>query len=756
MSRVFKTATTIIALTSLFFLISALAQSANSQAANQSVGSIGIQLQIGNQPPAQVSKVVVESVIEDGPAGKAGLKAGDIITTVDGRAVGSVAEFAIMTTAHAIGSTVTIGYVRNGQQLNTSVTVVERNKLYITWLTKGSEQGDQRAQLQLARAFMVGDFGLAKNEAQAVYWLRKAADQGNAMAQNGLGILYRDAKGVPQDYSKAVYWFRKAADQDNPDGQTNLGVMYQLGWGVKQNYAEAVRWYRKAANQGHALGENNLGTMYQNGRGVAQDYAEAVRWYRKAVDQRNAFAQANLGLMYENGDGLPQDRSLALYWYNKAAEQGNEDAQKAAERLKAAGVEPRTSETNEGESSVAKTQPKLASIVVVTNIPGANVAVDGKQQGVTGSDGRLTIKDLAAGEHELQLSQTGYNSVSHRVSLGTGDTATVELKISRIGPPPLTFEDVLGLLNGGVTPNRTATLVRERGVDFALSAEAKQQVLSAGGNDTLLLAIVESGKAKPTPMTPESKTDEKEAKVKNEQLRADLLLDGAWAATIADGKGSAVVQFNLIQSSDGDVVGTYTSSLGGGGQIKGSIKNSQFAFELKQSLQNCPGIFKGTATIDGGKAVGTYTGTDCLGDHGKGTLTMNKGGGQPEPVKSQPGVQITDGKPEELRGVKKIAVLAANNLRARNEVAQVLRDNGLEVVEPQHGELGLMLEIKYTSQGELIVADVKGQAVKPTQSSGVHRVWSYSKKVMKRSVKEQDLAKAFVKEFLNVYRRENQ
>jgi S1-C subfamily serine protease len=250
-------------------------------------------------------------------------------------------------------------------------------------------------------------------------------------------------------------------------------------------------------------------------------------------------------------------------------------------------------------------------------------------------------------------------------------------------------------------------------------------------------------------------TAEKAAAAKNEPVKGDLTLDGSWSATISDGKGSATVQFNLIQSSDGDVVGTYTTSLGGGGQVKGSIQNSQFTFELKQSLQNCSGIFKGTATVEVGKAVGTYTGTDCLGDHGKGSLTMTKTGAPNEPSKTQPGVQITDGQSGELRGVRYIAVLAESNLPARNEITQILRDNGLQVVDAQHGDLGLMLTIKYSSQGEMIVADVQGQAVRPNGPSTVHRVWTYNDRVIKRSIKEQDLAKAFVKEFLKVYRQEN-
>ena len=306
------------------------------------------------------------------------------------------------------------------------------------------------------------------------------------------------------------------------------------------------------------------------------------------------------------------------------------------------------------------------------------------------------------------------------------------------------------LLNdGGEVIGVTQATVEGQNLNFAVPANYLKPMVRFLNRSTMRpLSEFNAGKFETAESTQNT------VETKKEQMKADVTLDGAWSATISDAKGSATVQFNLIQSSDGDVVGTYTSSLGGGGQIKGSIQNSQFTFELKQSLQNCSGIFKGTATVDVGKAVGTYTGTDCLGDHGKGSLTMTKSGAPNEPSKTQP-VQITTGQLEELRGVKYIAVLADSNLPARNEIVQILRDNGLQVVDAQHGDLGLMLTIKYSSQGEMIVADVQGQAVRPTGPSSVHRVWTYNDRVIKRTIKEQDLAKAFVKEFLSVYRRMN-
>ena len=126
----------------------------------------------------------------------------------------------------------------------------------------------------------------------------------------------RDGKGVPKDDAEAVKWYRKAADQGDAIAQFNLGWMYDEGRGVSKDDAEAVRWYRKAADQGHALAQFNLGAMYANGEGVAKDDAEAVKWYRKAADQGDADAQAKLrsyrpGWKSENQELIAASRAIS-------------------------------------------------------------------------------------------------------------------------------------------------------------------------------------------------------------------------------------------------------------------------------------------------------------------------------------------------------------------------------------------------------------------------------------------------------------
>ena len=117
-----------------------------------------------------------------------------------------------------------------------------------------------------------GDFATALKE-----W-KPLAEEGNAVAQNNLGLMYHNGWGVPQDYKEAVYWYRLAAEQEHAKAQYNLGVMYNNGNGVPQDYEEAVRWYQLAAEQGHSKAQGNLGVMYAFGNGVMKDYVYAHMW----------------------------------------------------------------------------------------------------------------------------------------------------------------------------------------------------------------------------------------------------------------------------------------------------------------------------------------------------------------------------------------------------------------------------------------------------------------------------------------------
>ncbi len=125
----------------------------------------------------------------------------------------------------------------------------------------------------------------------------------------------------------AIQWYRRAAAQGDALAQFQLGVSYANGQGVKQSSEEAVRWYRRAAEQGDAVAQFNLGVRYDNGQGVKQSYKEAARWYRRAAEQGHARAQSNLGVLYAGGQGVPTDVIRAYMWLTVAVEGSTGDDQ---------------------------------------------------------------------------------------------------------------------------------------------------------------------------------------------------------------------------------------------------------------------------------------------------------------------------------------------------------------------------------------------------------------------------------------------
>ena len=142
-------------------------------------------------------------------------------------------------------------------------------------------------------AYYSGDYATALRE-----W-KPLGEQGVASAQYNLGLMYRNAEGVPQDDKTAVKWYTLAAEQDDASAQNNLGVMYRNGEGVPQDYKTAVKWYTLAAEQGHVSAQYNLGFMYENGYGVLRDYVYAHMWanisafngYENAIKSRDLLAQ---------------------------------------------------------------------------------------------------------------------------------------------------------------------------------------------------------------------------------------------------------------------------------------------------------------------------------------------------------------------------------------------------------------------------------------------------------------------------------
>jgi len=185
-----------------------------------------------------------------------------------------------------------------------------------------AEKGDADAQYKFGKmhaAGLLGGAGFRKpgdgvriSNKIAAKWYTLAAKQGNARAQNDLGMFYQYGEGIPQNKKTAVKWYRLSADQGNAEAQTRLGLMYEMGAGIPQNDEEAVKWYTLAAEQGNAVAQTSLGFKYANGQGIPQNDKTALKWYRLAVKQGHASAQIEVEILQKKTVEIAEKKCAEL------------------------------------------------------------------------------------------------------------------------------------------------------------------------------------------------------------------------------------------------------------------------------------------------------------------------------------------------------------------------------------------------------------------------------------------------------------
>ena len=96
-----------------------------------------------------------------------------------------------------------------------------------------------------------------------------------------IAVLFAGACAYMEKFGhiKDIPSLKALAEQGYAIGQNNLGMMYAKGLGVEKDFNEALKWYRKSAEQGDARGQYNLGEIYRKGQGVEKDYVSAYAWY---------------------------------------------------------------------------------------------------------------------------------------------------------------------------------------------------------------------------------------------------------------------------------------------------------------------------------------------------------------------------------------------------------------------------------------------------------------------------------------------
>jgi TPR repeat protein len=131
---------------------------------------------------------------------------------------------------------------------------------------------------------------------------QELADDGHAHAQFWLGFKLA-WKGTPSSFSQAGHWYRKAAEQGHALAQFNLGIMYSRGQGVERDRDLASFWITSAAERGdcgaqYMLGMNlNRLSMDQLPAAATETRTEAFKWLQLAAAQGYGDASAGCDLV---------------------------------------------------------------------------------------------------------------------------------------------------------------------------------------------------------------------------------------------------------------------------------------------------------------------------------------------------------------------------------------------------------------------------------------------------------------------------
>ncbi|PKC10699.1 HCP-like protein [Rhizophagus irregularis] len=200
-------------------------------------------------------------------------------------------------------------------------TQIDKEKS-IVWYEKSAMQNHSDAQLCLGLLYKREEEDLK----EALYWIRKAAENGNKAAQFYLGKYYYYGTGIEKDYGKSFEWYEKSAKQGYNNALYALAHLYIKGRGTEKNSEKAYGWIEKAAENGNKFAQYHLGAIYQNNKGTKKNIKKAIEWYEKSARQEYGIAQCSLGHLCEKGKGVEQDLEKAIYWYKKATENGYEAA----------------------------------------------------------------------------------------------------------------------------------------------------------------------------------------------------------------------------------------------------------------------------------------------------------------------------------------------------------------------------------------------------------------------------------------------
>lgn len=189
-------------------------------------------------------------------------------------------------------------------------------------IARKAAEGDAKALYDLAMLHDMGYDTVPLDSARSTELYRMSAQKGYAPAQNYLGFRYFNGDYVARDVDSALFWLVKAAGNGDAKAAGNLGYLLAFDNSVTRDYPQAIRWLTIAADAGLPSGEALLGDVYRMGLGTAPDTLRAAALYTDAIQKGLHDAEKKLlAMMGRRWTALAADSALAIgkYYYTHGA-----------------------------------------------------------------------------------------------------------------------------------------------------------------------------------------------------------------------------------------------------------------------------------------------------------------------------------------------------------------------------------------------------------------------------------------------------
>lgn len=118
----------------------------------------------------------------------------------------------------------------------------------------------------------------ADKESRPSVAVLRSAEQGNPVAEYSVGRFYFERASSAVDREKGLAKILDAANRNLAMAQDFMGVIYLQGRGVPQSTTMAMAWLNRAADYGAPAAQLQLGNMYAAGEVVPTDKGRAYFW----------------------------------------------------------------------------------------------------------------------------------------------------------------------------------------------------------------------------------------------------------------------------------------------------------------------------------------------------------------------------------------------------------------------------------------------------------------------------------------------